>query len=341
MSKVTPIVQRKSDHIEISLTKDVDSVLSTGLEQIHFEHHALPNCDLKEIDLSLAFLDHPLDAPLLISSMTGGTEQAGKINLILAEAAQAKGIAMGLGSQRAAIENPSLMDTFQVRKYAPDILLFANLSAVQLNYDFHLADYHRAVEGVEADALVLHLNPIQEAFQPEGETNFSNLLPKIEALCQSFSIPVLAKEVGWGISAHVADMLIQAGIAGIDVAGAGGTSWSQVEMYRVKEEQKSKLAASFADWGIPTAIAIKQVRSALPHIPLIASGGLRSGIDLAKCIALGAELGGLASPCVKAASTSSDAVHEMIDFILMELRICMFVTGSSDLNQLRKARLLS
>ncbi len=340
MSKVTPISKRKSEHIQIALNKDVQSGITTGLERIQFEHNALPDLDLKRIDLSTHFLDHSLSAPLLISSMTGGTPEAQKINIELAKAAQARGIAMGLGSQRAAIENPITMETFQVRSYAPNILLFANLAAVQLNYNFGVEHYQRAVDSIAADALILHLNPLQEALQPEGETNFEKLLPKIEVLCRALTVPIIIKEVGWGISGRVAKALIDVGVTGIDVAGAGGTSWSQVEMYRAENERQAKLAAAFLNWGIPTAIAITQVRSTLPDIPLIASGGLRTGSDLAKCITLGADIGGVAAPLLKATAISTEALLETIDFILDEFRICMFATGSANIHQLHKARLI-
>jgi isopentenyl-diphosphate Delta-isomerase len=338
MSKVTDISRRKSDHIRIALRSDIQSEISTGLEHYHFEHNALPDLDLKHIDLSTDFLGHRLRAPLMISPMTGGTPEAKKLNLMLAEAAQARGIAMGLGSQRAAIEDPDLLSTFQVRSHAPDILLFANLAAVQLNYQYDVEHYQRAIDSVQADALMLHLNPLQEALQPEGETNFENLLPKIGHLCRNLPVPILVKEVGWGISVQVAEALISVGVAGIDVAGAGGTSWSQVEMHRAKNAQQSSLADAFHDWGIPTAIAIKQVRDAYPHIPLIASGGLRTGTDLAKCIALGADISGLASPFLKAAAISSEALLDLIDLLIAEFRICMFATGSATISKLRQAK---
>lgn len=338
MSKVT--VERKADHIRVNLEQDVDSGLIAGFESLRFEHNALPELNLDEIDLSQDFLGRRLAAPLLISSMTGGTPQAGEINRNLAIAAQGLGIAMGLGSQRVAIEDPSLADTFNVRRLAPDVLLFANLGAVQLNYGYGADEAQRAIDMIEADALVLHLNALQEAVQKGGDTNFRGLLPKIEALVASVSVPVIAKEVGWGISASVATRLVEAGVAVIDVAGAGGTSWSQVEMHRAAEGRQAELASRFVNWGIPTAEAVRQVRAALPHVPIIASGGLRSGLDLAKSIVLGAQLGGMAGPFLRAAVESSDNVSVLIEDTLRELRVCMFATGSRDLDALRSARLL-
>jgi isopentenyl-diphosphate delta-isomerase len=339
MSKVT--AERKADHIRVNLEEDVESGLIAGFERLHLEHNALPELDLDEIDLSQEFLGKTLAAPLLISSMTGGTAQASEINRNLAKAAQVAGIAMGLGSQRVAIEDPSLANTFNMRAVAPDALMFANLGAVQLNYGYGKKEAQRAIDMIEADALVLHLNALQEAVQPEGDTNFSNLLSKIEALVGAVSVPVIAKEVGWGISASVASRLVEAGVAVIDVAGTGGTSWSQVEMHRAAEEKQADLAARFVNWGIPTAEAVRQVRAALPNTPIIASGGLRAGLDIAKSIALGAQLGGMAGPFLKAAVDSSEAVSDLIDQTVRELRVCMFATGSQDLESLKAAKLLA
>ncbi len=341
MTKVTPTSKRKADHIRVNLEEDVRSALTTGLERLHFVHNALPELDLNAIDTRLTFLGKPLDAPVLISSMTGGTQEARTINRRLAEAAQARRVAMGLGSQRVALEDPSLAPTFQVRDLAPDILLLANLGAVQLNYGYTVDHCRQAVEMIGADALVLHLNALQEALQPEGDVNFSGLLRRIEQVCRALPVPVIAKEVGWGISAEVARRLAEAGVAAIDVAGAGGTSWSQVEMHRAEDLQQARLAASFVDWGIPTAVALREVRQALPQVPLIASGGLRSGIDIAKCLALGADVGGMAGPFLHAAAQSTEAVIQAIDLAVAQLRACMFATGSPDLAALRQARLVT
>ena len=247
MPKVTPTGSRKADHIRINLEEEVRSGLTTGLQRYHFVHQALPELDLADVDLSLTVFEKMLRAPLLISSMTGGTGQARQINQALATAAQETGIAMGLGSQRAAIEQPDLAATFRVRQVAPDILLFANLGAVQLNYGYGVEQCQMAVDMIEADALILHLNALQEAVQPEGDTDFSGLLQKIETVCRSLSVPVIAKEVGWGISKRAARQLAEAGVAAIDVAGAGGTSWTQVEMHRAKNESEARLAAAFID----------------------------------------------------------------------------------------------
>jgi isopentenyl-diphosphate delta-isomerase len=328
--------QRKSEHLHINLEKDVSFPrLTTGLERYHFVHNALPELDLDEIDLSTVFLSKSLHLPLLISSMTGGTAEAQRINYHLAEGAQAAGIAMGLGSLRATLEAPHLLETFRVRHLAPDILLMANLGAAQLNTGFGPDDCQRAVDLVEADALILHLNPLQEALQVDGDTGWRGLLDKIGTVCHRLDVPVVAKEVGWGISAPLARRLMEVGVEAIDVAGAGGTSWSQVEMYRAPDERQRRLCAHFADWGIPTAAAVTDIRAALPEIPLIASGGLRSGMDLAKSLALGADLGGLAGPFLKAANISSEAVAEAAAEIANVVKTVMFCLGTKCIDDLK------
>jgi isopentenyl-diphosphate delta-isomerase len=218
--------------------------------------------------------------------------------------------------------------------------LFANLGAVQLNYGYGIDECRRAVEMIEGDALILHLNPLQEALQPEGDVNFSDLLRKIEAVCAQLEVPVIAKEVGWGISPPVAKRLVDAGVAVIDVAGAGGTSWSQVEVHRAQDILQARMAEKFIQWGIPTADALVGVREALPDVPLIASGGIRSGIDIAKCITLGADLCALASPFLKAAVESTEKVCEVLQQLGQEIRICMFATGSGSIESLHQAKLL-
>jgi len=341
MGKVTRTSKRKDDHIQINLERDVESGIRTGLDTLRFSHNALPEIDLSDVDCGATFLGKELALPLLISSMTGGTEKALQINRSLAESAQANRIAMGVGSQRAALEDPSSKSSFLVRDFAPDVLLFANLGAVQLNYGFALDECQRAVDMIQADALALHLNPLQEALQPEGDTNFKGLLEKIGDLCRTLPVPVIVKEVGWGISAVVARMLVEAGVRAIDVAGAGGTSWAQVESYRAPDQDRAELAQAFRQWGIPTATAIRDVHQELPSTPLIASGGLRSGIDIAKCIALGADLCGMAGPFLKAAVESTEAVQRIIDRTRAELRITMFATGSEKLSNLRNAPFLT
>jgi isopentenyl-diphosphate delta-isomerase len=333
----TMLEQRKSDHIRINLEENVNfRQLTTGLENYHFLHQMAPEIDLNAVDTSVSFLGKKLQAPLLISSMTGGTEQAQLINRTLAEAAEMCGIAMGLGSQRAALENPDLVITFQVRPIAPTTVLLANLGAVQLNYGYTVEHCQRAVDMIEADALILHFNALQEAVQPEGDTNFSGLLAKVEQVCRTLPVPVIAKEVGWGFSEDSVRRLVDAGVSAIDVAGSGGTSWSQVEMHRAKSEIRRRVAATFVDWGIPTAEAILAARRVSATLPIIASGGLRNGLDIAKCIPLGATLGGMAGPFLKAAIISLQAVLDEIEITTTELRIAMFAIGVDSIAKLQQ-----
>lgn len=339
MTKVAPVQKRKAEHLRINLEEDVASSLQTGLERLQFSHEALPEIALAEVDLNLGLFGRHLHAPLLISSMTGGTSEARKINRRLAEAAAVTGVAMGVGSQRAALEQPRLKASFQVRRYAPDALIFANLGAVQLNYGYGLDECRRAVEMVGADALILHLNPLQEALQVGGNTDFAGLARRIGAVCRQVGVPVIVKEVGWGISARTARLLAECGVAAIDVAGAGGTSWSQVEMHRARLQFMRQLAASFVGWGIPTAESIELVRGAAPGLMVFASGGLKNGIDLAKCVALGATLGGMAGPLLKAAAQSPQRAVEAVRLVVEQLRIAMFSVGASDLQQLKQTPL--
>lgn len=340
------IKQRKADHIRINLEEDVRfPTLTTGLENFRFVHQALPELDLNAVDTQITVLGKKLAAPVLVSSMTGGTIESYQINRNLALAAQQQGLAMGLGSQRAGIERTESAVTFRVRDVAPDILLLANLGAVQFNYGYGVEECRRAVEMVEADALILHLNPLQEAVQPEGDINWRGLLSKIEQVCRKLPVPVIVKEVGWGISERTARLLINAGVAAIDVAGSGGTSWSQVEMHRAPTERLRRLAGAFADWGIPTAeslIIVRQVRNALhqPAVAIFASGGIRTGQEIAKCVALGADLVGLASPFLKQAVVSSEAVVEEMETLISELRIAMFCSGAGTIAQLREPGVL-
>lgn len=332
---------RKADHLRICLDEDVQFHKNTnGLERYRFTHCCLPELNRSEIDLTTTFLGKSLGAPLLISSMTGGTQQAKMINFRLAEVAQQYKLAMGVGSQRVAVENPQVADTFAVRSQAPDILLLANLGAVQLNYSYGVDECLRVVELLEADALILHLNPLQECIQPNGDTNFRGLIDKIHNLCNKISVPVIAKEVGNGISAAMAQKLIEAGVSAIDVAGAGGTSWAKVESERAFNEQQRRLGLTFADWGLPTAECIVDIRAIAPKMPLIASGGLRNGLDVAKAIALGADLGGLAWPFLQAAAESTEAVDALVQLLISELTTVFFCTGNATLTQLQHSNAL-
>jgi len=335
-----PTASRKADHIRINLEHEVQSKgVTTGFERYRFVHDAMPDMSLASVETGSVFLGRELAAPVLISCMTGGVPEARVVNERLAAAAQALGCAMGVGSQRAAIETPSLARYYQVRRVAPDVPLLANLGAVQLNYGYGLDECRRAVEMIDADALVLHLNPLQEAVQPEGDTDFSGLLPKIADVCARLGVPVIVKEVGWGISGRLARRLVEAGVSGIDVAGAGGTSWTEVERHRLPEGYRRRVAASFSGWGIPTAESVQQCRQAAPETLLIASGGLRTGIDAATAIALGADVAGFAGPLLRAAAESEDACYEALRALIEELSVTMYCTGSRTLADLRSAEL--
>lgn len=336
---------RKADHLKICLEDDVNCRdVTTGFERFRFNHQCLPELDFDEITIATSFLGSrlgkPLGAPLLISSMTGGTDRAKLVNFRLAEAAQRYGLAMGVGSQRVAIENPELNASFAVRSVAPDIVLLANIGAVQLNFGYGVDQCRQAVESIEADALILHLNPLQECVQTRGDRNFSRLFDQIAVLCEALPVPVIAKEVGNGISGAMARRLLDVGVAAIDVAGAGGTSWAKVESGRAIDPIQRRLGETFADWGIPTADCLQQVRSVSADVPLIASGGLRTGLDVAIAIALGADLAGMASPFLKAADASPEALDETIRATITELQTVMLCTGCATLSELRSEDVL-
>lgn len=331
---------RKDEHIRINLEEDVSfGGVTAGFERYRFVHQALPELNLEDVDTRLTLWGRTLRFPLLIASMTGGSPTGGRINRVLAEAAQVMGVGLGLGSMRAALEDASAAETFAVRRYAPEVLLCANLGAVQLNYGYGVADCQRLVELCEADALILHLNPLQEALQPEGQTRFAGLLSRIEAVCHALSVPVIVKEVGWGLSPQVARRLLEAGVAALDVAGAGGTSWSQVELYRHQDLAAQEVAAAFRDWGTPTAEAVREVRAVAPEARVIASGGVRNGIDIAKSIALGADLASMARPFLPLALESVEAVVSFLQVLERQLRIAMFAAGACDLKALRQTPL--
>jgi isopentenyl-diphosphate delta-isomerase len=337
---LTKTQARKKEHLEICLdTESVSSHSSTGFDRYRFVHNALPELDLDEIAVDTTFLGKKLRAPILISSMTGGFDLARKVNRNLAAAAQELGIAMGVGSQRVAIEEPAAADSFRVREVAPDILLLGNLGAVQLNYGYTIDQCRRAVEMIDADALILHLNVLQEALQPEGNRNFKGLTEKIATICRKLKLPVVVKEVGNGISVDVAKRLHDAGVAAIDIAGKGGTAWSAVEAQRATQQGKA-YSQTFTDWGIPTEEALAGVRAALPQIQLIASGGIRSGLDIAKSIALGADMAAFGQPLLAAALESPAQVVKFIEEIIDELKVAMLCAGAANLESLRRTTLV-
>jgi isopentenyl-diphosphate delta-isomerase len=329
--------QSKTHHIDACLTTAVEYTKTTGFERYDFVNQALPELRLDDVDLSLRLLGKPLKAPLMIAPMTGGVERARELNLRLAAAAERHGLAMGVGSQRVAIEDAARAVTFDVRSVAPSIFLFANFGVAQLARGWGVDEARRAVAMVGADALFLHMNPIQEAAQG-GDVDFRGLAGKIKALCAALhaeGVAVFAREVGFGLSADAARVLVDCGVDGLDCAGAGGTSWAKVEGLCARTERRRKMGLAFGEWGIPTADAIVAVRSVAPHVPLIATGGVRTGLDVAKAIALGADVAAMARPMLVAADRGDDALDAFIDDTLTELRIAMFGVGAGDLRALR------
>lgn len=336
------INQRKTEHIRLCLTGNVEGVdKTTGLEGIHFIHNALPEINFESITTETSFLGKKLKAPFLVSSMTGGSELAIEINQNLAIAAEERGWVMAIGSTRAFLESDRYKESFLVRKQAPSVPLIVNIGAVQFNYGYGPEDCQRIIDKTDADSIVLHLNSIQEIVQDEGDVNFENLLPKIERVCKTLDVPVGVKEVGFGIDGEVAQRLYDAGISYIDVAGAGGTSWSQVEKLRSRNKLKKAAAEAFNNWGIPTKDCIVSVRSKLPEVPLVASGGMKTGVDAAKAITIGADLIGFARHLLQAATESPEAVMETMEQIELELRMTMFGIGVKNLEELKNTNRVS
>lgn len=336
------INRRKTEHIRLCLTENVEGVnKSTGLEGISFIHNALPEIDFADITLETSFLNKQLQAPFLVSSMTGGSELATKINMNLAKASEEKGWAIGLGSTRALVESDAHEDSFLIRDYAPSVPLIANLGAVQLNYGYGVDACHKIIDRTKADSLVLHLNSLQEVVQDGGDLNFSNLLPKIEEICHALDVPVGVKEVGFGIDGTVAKKLHNVGISYIDVAGAGGTSWSQVEKLRSEDPLRKAAAEAFNNWGLPTKDCIVSVKSKLDDVPIVASGGMKTGVDAAKAITIGADIVGYARQLLQAATESTESVMQMMEQIELELKMTMFGIGALTIDELKNTKRVS
>lgn len=341
-SDIEIIKQRKKDGIDIPLHKDVQArTVSTYLEYVRLIHNALPELDYDDIDLSAKFLGHRFSAPLIIDSMTGGTDEATVINGRLGDLAEKYGLGMGLGSQRAGLKSEELASTYSIaRKNAPNAFLIANIGGAQLARGLSIDDARRIVKMIDANALVVHLNPLQELVQPEGEPRYKGVHAKIAELAKSMDVPVIVKEVGAGISREVAIRLETAGVSAINIAGVGGTSWAGVEKLRadmIEERKKARLGEIFWDWGLPTAVSLIETRKAV-KIPLIASGGLRNGLDVAKCIALGASMAAMAYPFLKAAAQSREVLFEFAELVLAELRSTMFLVGAANLRGLASSR---
>jgi isopentenyl-diphosphate delta-isomerase len=341
-SDIEIIKQRKKDGIDIPLQKNVQArTTSTYLEHVKLVHNALPEIDYDSIDLSTTFLDHRFSAPLIIDSMTGGTDEATVINGRLGELAEKYGLGMGLGSQRAGLKSEELASTYAIaRKNAPNAFLIANIGGAQLSKGLTVDDAKKIVKMIRANALVVHLNPLQELVQPEGEPKYAGVLARISELVKNMDVPVIVKEVGAGISREVATKLEMAGVSAVNVAGAGGTSWAGVEKVRaemMKNDIKKHLGELFWDWGIPTAASLVQARRAV-KLPLIASGGLRNGLEVAKCVALGASMAAMAYPFLRAASQSRESLFAFADTVLAELKSTMFLVGAGSIQSLASSR---
>jgi isopentenyl-diphosphate delta-isomerase len=337
---LTDITSRKDQHLDVILAGKARHGLASGFAEVRFVHEALPDLDHGKIDLGVDFLGRRLKAPLLISSMTGGPARAEAINARLAEAAQHLGIALAVGSQRAALESgggPGL--DMALRLKAPDTPILANIGAAQLTQGFGVDEARRVLDMIAADALIVHLNPLQEACQPEGDRDWWGVGAALEALVKALDAPVIVKETGAGISPATARRLLAMGVAGIDVAGAGGSNWAAVEGERASAAADKAHATAFGDWGIPTATAIADVRAACPRAMIIGSGGVADGVDAAKAIRLGADMVGQAAGVLAAATLSTEAVVEHFQTVIRQLKTACFCTGSANLTALRKAPL--
>lgn len=332
---------RKLDHLFITLLNDIESGESL-LEEVELVHNALPDINFDEVSTSTYFLNKKISAPVIISGMTGGHHLSAEINAILAEVAEEKGLAMGVGSQRAGILDESVAWTYRIaRERGPTIPLIANIGVQQLLEENYIEIIEKAVEMIEADAIAIHLNPAQEVFQPEGDLRHGKSLERLSAIRERVGIPVIVKETGCGISREVAELLKKSKIHMIDVSGKGGTSWIKVEMYRAEkagDKMRSRACKSFYDWGIPTAISVLEVKSVYPEASVICSGGVRTGLDIAKCIALGADYSGIALPFLRAAIKGKAQLMELVEALVFELKAAMFLTGSLNLSDLKSKR---
>ncbi|MFN2434146.1 MAG: type 2 isopentenyl-diphosphate Delta-isomerase [Nitrososphaeraceae archaeon] len=343
-SDIEVIKQRKKEGIVIPLTRNVQAKeSSTYLEYVKLIHNALPEIDYEAVETTQNFLNHNFKAPIIIDSMTGGTPEATKINSRLSLVAEKFGLGMGLGSQRAGLLSSELAETYSIaRSNAPNAFLVANIGGAQLSKGLKVQDIKNMIEMIEADALVVHLNPLQELIQPEGEPKYKGVLSKIKEICANFDIPIIVKEVGAGISMDVAKKLESAGVSAINVAGSGGTSWAGVEKLRAETAHNSNkihLGELFWDWGIPTAVSLIEVRNSV-KIPVIASGGIRNGLEIAKCMALGANMCGMAYPFLRHASKSFESLCEFANKTLIELNSTMFLVGSKNISELGKSRFI-
>lgn len=340
---MTSIEERKRRHLEVSLNDDTQSLVGTGFADVSLIHRCLPEMNSADIDIRVELFGHHLSAPFIISAITGGTEEAARVNRNLAKAAQELGIGMGVGSQRIALEDPSKEYTFRIaRETAPSALIIANLGCPQLTLGYGVREAKKCIEMIDANVLAVHMNPLQESIQMGGETRYRGVLEKIGTLTKELSLPVIMKETGSGVASEEAVRLERAGVKGIDVSGVGGTSWSAVEQHIAKEQgdtTQENLGEAFRNWGIPTAISVVEVRKST-NLVVVASGGIRTGIDITKAIALGANSVSIAQPLLKYAVQSSDSVIDYIRRVLLEFQTTMFLVGAKTLDELKHVPLV-
>ena len=328
---------KKEEHIRICLERDVETNRTAGFEKYYLKNNPTPEISFEQVDTSCEFLGKRISAPFIILPMTGGSDLSSKINRNLAQAAQALGVVMSVGSQTAALEHPRLSDSYRVRDVAPSIPLFANLGAIYLNYGYGLEECEKAVEMIDADALCLYLNPMQKMVQKTGVHNFGGLVSKIADICERLSVPVIVKEVGFGMSSGAALLLKEAGVRVLDISGAGGTSWVKVTRY-MAGYSAGESDSCFDDWGTPTVDSLVTVRNTIKDLPIIASGGIRSGLDMAKALALGADYAGMALPLLAPATESAQAVKDKISTVIEQLKTAMFCCGAAGIDRLKKHR---
>lgn len=343
MKKLEKTERRKVEHLFISLRLYDESTRPTKtlFDEVYFIHNAVPELDLEDIDISTEFLGYKFKAPIIVEGMTGGFKLAKKLNKVIASAVEQLGLGMGVGSQRAALENPKVIESFKVvREVAPTAFLISNIGASQIVLDYGLEDMVKIIEMIDANALAIHFNPLQECIQFEGEPKFKGVIEKLKKLCRELNKPIIAKETGCGFSRDDVIKLINAGVNALDVSGAGGTSFALIEGLRAKihgDLVKYEISKTFVDWGIPTVLSILEVRSISKEIPLIASGGIRTGLDIAKAIALGADIVGIGLPILKRAVEGNvEGVKSYLSKIILELKITMFLVGASNINDLKR-----
>jgi len=337
------IEKRKQRHIRLSLEEDVQADIGTGFEDIKLIHRALPEIDLEDVSTDIELFGRRLSAPLIISAITGGTDDAKEINETLATTAEKLGIGIGVGSQRVALEYPSTEHTFSiVRERAPSALVMGNLGCPQLSLGWGIPEAQQCVDMIGADALAIHMNPLQEAVQVEGETRYLGILNKVRDVVEGIDVPVVMKETGCGVAFEEAVKLEEVGVEGIDVSGVGGTSWAAVEHHIAREvdrRDQEVLGEALWNWGIPTAVSVVETRRST-ELKIIASGGIRTGVEMAKSIALGADAVGMAKPFLEKAVEGSDALREHIRSILLEFKTAMFLVGARNIEELKQVRVI-